>query len=109
MKSPEQPDDKNLARLGKLVRLAEETGLYLDVTGLDWNLVAPFLRAPGRNAGWPSRKASVSRCDRTALSASKLNALLCCNLEGMMQFRSILKADLNAGTVKSFDEESACR
>ncbi len=34
MKSPEQPDEKNLARLGKLVGLAEETGLYLDVTGL---------------------------------------------------------------------------
>jgi hypothetical protein len=34
MKSPDQPDEQNLARLGKLVRLAEETGLYLDVTGL---------------------------------------------------------------------------
>ena len=34
MKSPEQPDEKNLTRLGQLVRLAEETGLYLDVTGL---------------------------------------------------------------------------
>lgn len=34
MKSPDQPDENNLARLGKLVRLAEETGLYLDVTGL---------------------------------------------------------------------------
>jgi hypothetical protein len=34
MKSPDQPNENNLARLGKLVRLAEETGLYLDVTGL---------------------------------------------------------------------------
>ena len=34
MKSPEQPDETNLARLGMLVRLAEENGLYLDVTGL---------------------------------------------------------------------------
>ncbi len=34
MKSPDQPDGTNLARLGRLVRLAEETGLYLDVTGL---------------------------------------------------------------------------
>ena len=34
MKAPGQPDEKNLARLGKLVRLAEDTGLYLDVTGL---------------------------------------------------------------------------
>ncbi len=34
MTSPEQPNEANLARLGKLVRLAEETGLYLDLTGL---------------------------------------------------------------------------
>jgi hypothetical protein len=34
MKSPEQPDEINLARLGKLAQLAQETGLYLDVTGL---------------------------------------------------------------------------
>jgi hypothetical protein len=34
MKSPEQADEINVARLGKLARLAEETGLYLDVTGL---------------------------------------------------------------------------
>jgi hypothetical protein len=34
MKSPEQPDEENLVRLGKLVRLAEEAGLYLDMTGL---------------------------------------------------------------------------
>jgi len=36
MKSPEQPDQTNLARLGMLVRLAEENGLYLDVTGLGY-------------------------------------------------------------------------
>ena len=36
MKSPEQPDETNLARLGMLVRLAEENGLYLDVTGLGY-------------------------------------------------------------------------
>jgi hypothetical protein len=34
MKAADQPDEENLARLTKLVRLAEETGLYLDVTGL---------------------------------------------------------------------------
>jgi hypothetical protein len=34
MKSPGQPNEINLKRLGRLVRLAEETGLYLDVTGL---------------------------------------------------------------------------
>lgn len=34
MKSAEQPDEKNLAFLGKLVRLAEETGVHLNVTGL---------------------------------------------------------------------------
>jgi hypothetical protein len=30
----DRPNAKNLARLGRLVRLAEDTGLYLDVTGL---------------------------------------------------------------------------
>jgi hypothetical protein len=34
MKNADQPDDDNLALLAKLVRLAEDTGLYLDVTGL---------------------------------------------------------------------------
>jgi len=34
MKSTTEPEKKNLARLGDLVRLAEQTGLYLDVTGL---------------------------------------------------------------------------
>ncbi len=34
MKAADQPDEANLARLGDLVRLAEDTGLYLDVTGL---------------------------------------------------------------------------
>ena len=34
MNDAERPDEANLARLAKLVRLAEETGLYLDVTGL---------------------------------------------------------------------------
>lgn len=34
MKTAEQPDEANLEQLGKLVRLAESNGLYLDVTGL---------------------------------------------------------------------------
>jgi len=34
MKGPKEPDEANLARLGELVKLAEETGLYLDLTGL---------------------------------------------------------------------------
>jgi Cellulase (glycosyl hydrolase family 5) len=34
MKDTGQPDEDNLALLTKLVRLAEDTGLYLDVTGL---------------------------------------------------------------------------
>jgi len=34
MKSPLQPDEINLAQLAKLVKLAEKTGLYLDITGL---------------------------------------------------------------------------
>ena len=36
LKSPEQPDETNLARLSMLVRLAEANGLYLDVTGLGY-------------------------------------------------------------------------
>jgi hypothetical protein len=34
MTTAEQPDEKALDRLGKLVTLAERTGLYLDLTGL---------------------------------------------------------------------------
>jgi hypothetical protein len=34
MKSPQQPDERNLAQLARLVKLAEQTGLYLDITGL---------------------------------------------------------------------------
>lgn len=34
MKSPTQPNEENLARLGKLLALAEELDLYLDLTGL---------------------------------------------------------------------------
>ena len=34
MDTAEKPNAANLARLGELVRLAERTGLYLDVTGL---------------------------------------------------------------------------
>ncbi len=34
MDSPEEPNAANLKRLGKLLRLAENTGLYLDLTGL---------------------------------------------------------------------------
>ncbi len=34
MKAADRPEEANLARLSNLVKLAEETGLYLDVTGL---------------------------------------------------------------------------
>ncbi len=34
MKSADTPDAEALRRLGKVLRLAEETGLYLDITGL---------------------------------------------------------------------------
>jgi hypothetical protein len=34
MTAADKPDEKALARLGKLLALAEETGLYLDLTGL---------------------------------------------------------------------------
>jgi hypothetical protein len=34
MRTPDEPDQASLGRLARLVRLAEETGLYLDITGL---------------------------------------------------------------------------
>jgi len=34
MKSPTQPDKASIAHLARLVKLAEQTGLYLDITGL---------------------------------------------------------------------------
>lgn len=34
MKTPDEPDESHLGQLSKLVKLAEETGLYLDLTGL---------------------------------------------------------------------------
>lgn len=34
MTTPKQPDSKSLKQLARLVKLAEETGLYLDLTGL---------------------------------------------------------------------------
>jgi hypothetical protein len=34
MSGPDRPDEKSLDRLGRLLELAERTGLYLDVTGL---------------------------------------------------------------------------
>lgn len=65
--SPDLMNQANLSRLGQLVRLAEETGLYLDVTGLGcyhkqdvpgwydqldesgrWNAQADFWRAVAR-------------------------------------------------------------
>jgi hypothetical protein len=55
MKSPGQPDEINLARLGKLVRLAEETGVYLDVTGLGCyrkQEVPPWYDAMDESARW---------------------------------------------------------
>jgi len=54
MKSPDQLDEENLARLGKLVRLAEETGVYLDVTGLTYYHKAeiPAYEAMDESARW---------------------------------------------------------
>lgn len=34
MEAPDRPDERSLERLGRLVKLAEDTGLYLDLTGL---------------------------------------------------------------------------
>ena len=34
MQGPDQPNDQSLAQLGRLLKLAEDVGLYLDITGL---------------------------------------------------------------------------
>ncbi len=55
MKSPTQPNEENLARLSQVVRLAEETGLYLDVTGLGCyhkQDVPAWYDAMGESARW---------------------------------------------------------
>jgi hypothetical protein len=55
MKSPEQPDGTNLVRLGMLLRLAEENGLYLDITGLGCYVkqdIPPWYDAMDESARW---------------------------------------------------------
>ncbi len=55
MKSPDQPNEENLTRLGQLVRLAGQTGVYLDVTGLGCYLkqdVPPWYDAMDESDRW---------------------------------------------------------
>lgn len=58
LKDPGHADEANLGRLRKLVRLAEETGLYLDVTGLGCYRkadVPPWYDALGESARWDAQ------------------------------------------------------
>jgi len=55
METPDRPNKKNLQRLAMLVQLAEETGLYLDVTGLGCyhkQDVPPWYDALAEDARW---------------------------------------------------------
>ncbi len=55
MKAADRPDEANLARLARLVSLAEETGLYLDLTGLgcyEKAEVPAWYDALGESARW---------------------------------------------------------
>src|SRR3954469_5309985 len=57
MAAPDKPDDGALVRLGRLVDLAERTGLYLDLTGL----------ACYRKADVPAWYDGLSEADRWAV------------------------------------------
>ena len=70
MDAPDRPNENSLERLGRLVKLAEETGLYLDLTGLGCYRkqdVPAWYSAPGRDGalGEPRRgfwEAVAERC-----------------------------------------------
>ncbi len=58
MESPAEPRQSSLDQLGRLVKLAEETGLYLDVTGLGCYHkpdVPPWYDALGEQERWQSQ------------------------------------------------------
>jgi hypothetical protein len=59
MRSPDEPNGENLARLEKLLRLAEETGLRLDLTGL----------GTYRKSEWPAWYESAGERERWAIQA----------------------------------------
>jgi Zn-dependent protease with chaperone function len=76
MKSPEQPDETNLARLGRLVRLAEENKLYLDVTGLGYyhKDEIPAYDAMDESARWKVQ----ARCWRAVAEVCKDSPAVFC-------------------------------
>jgi hypothetical protein len=77
MKSPEQPDETNLARLGMLVRLAEENGLYLDVTALGCyhkDEVPAWYDAMDESARWKVQ----ARCWRAVAGVCKDSPAIFC-------------------------------
>ena len=72
MTSADRPDAANLQRLKKLVQLAEETGLYLDITGLGCyhaSDVPPWYDALDEKARWAVQgrfwEAVAGRCSRS--------------------------------------------
>jgi hypothetical protein len=80
MKSPEQPDEKALARLGRLLTLAESVGLYLDLTGLGCYRktdTPAWYEGAQEKARWPIQ---ARFWEAIASTCAKSPAVLCYNL-----------------------------
>ena len=80
MKSPQQPDETNLAQLARLVKLAEQTGLYLDITGLGCyhkKDVPKWYDAMDETQRWDTQ---AWFCEAVAKTCAKSPAIFCYNL-----------------------------
>ncbi|MBI3854367.1 MAG: cellulase family glycosylhydrolase, partial [Planctomycetes bacterium] len=80
MKAADQPNEKALAQLGKLLALAEETGLYLDLTGLGCyrkSDTPAWYEEAQEKERWPVQ---ARFWEAVASACAKSPALLCYNL-----------------------------
>lgn len=80
MQTADKPDEKALAQLGKLVKLAEATGLYLDVTGLGCyhkQDVPPWYDAMEEKDRW---QAQANFWEAVAAACAKSSAIFCYDL-----------------------------
>ena len=80
MRSATEPDSRNLARLDRLLALAEQTGLYLDVTGLGCyhkQDVPPWYDALGEAERWSAQAAFWGAVAKTCARSS---AVFCYDL-----------------------------
>jgi Cellulase (glycosyl hydrolase family 5) len=72
MKAPTEPDEKELERLRRLIALAEETGLYLDLTGLGCyhkQDVPPWYDALEEAARWDAQSVFWEAIAQTSASS----------------------------------------